>query len=100
MDNIRAEDETKKNLSDHEIDQIVIAQAEEDSAWERPVYVRKAKPASVAIPADLVARAAFLARLHRRKSVAERLHVIIQERVELEKAAFVGMKQDLNLKTG
>jgi len=91
-------DKTKKNRSEIEIDQIVVAQADNDSAWERPVYVHRAKPASVAIPADLAARAAFLARLHRKKSVEEWLQLIIQERVELEEAAFVGMKHDLTVK--
>jgi len=56
--------------------------------------VRRAKPASLSIPADLAARAAFLARLHRKHSVDEWLTHIIQERIELEEAAFVGVKRD------
>ena len=87
-------DKTKK-LSEQEIDQIVVAQANEDSAWEKPVRVRRTKPASLSIPADLAARAAFLAQLHRTKNVEEWLTHVIQERVELEEAAFVGVKQDL-----
>ncbi len=86
---------TKKNLSEQEIDQIVLAQANDDSAWEKPIHVRRTKPASLSIPADLAARAAFLAQLHRTKSVEEWLTHIIQERVELEEAAFVEAKQDL-----
>jgi hypothetical protein len=100
MVNMRTRDKTKKNLSEQEIDQIVIAPADNDSAWESPVYVRKAKPVSLAIPAHLAARAAFLARLHRKNSVEEWLQLIIQERVELEEAAFVGMKHDLTIKAG
>lgn len=91
---------TKKTLSEKEIDQIVVAQADIDSAWENPVLVRRAKPASFAIPADLTTRATFLARLHRKKSVEEWLQLIIEERVELEEAAFVGMKHDLIVKAG
>jgi len=91
---------TKKDLSEKEIDQIVIAQANDETAWEKPVYVHRTKPASLSIPAELAARAAFLARLHRMKSVEEWLHSIIQERVELEEAAFVGMKHDLTIKKG
>jgi hypothetical protein len=90
----------KKHLSEKEIDQIVAAQADNDSAWEKPVYVHKARPASLSIPAELAARAAFLARLHHKKSVEEWLQLIIQERIELEEAAFVGMKHDLSLKAG
>jgi hypothetical protein len=90
----------KKDLSEKEIDQIVVAQADDDSAWEKPIYVHRSKPASLSIPAELAARAAFLARLHRKKSVEEWLRLIIQERVELEEAAFVGIKHDISLKAG
>jgi hypothetical protein len=43
----------EKKLSDQEIDQIVIAQADDDSAWEEPVRVRRTKSASLYIPVDL-----------------------------------------------
>jgi len=85
----------KKKLSERDIDQLVVAEANNDSAWEKPIRVRRSKPAFLSIPADLAARAAFLARLHRRTSAEEWLRHIIQERVELEEAAFVGAKHDL-----
>ena len=90
----------KSGLSEQRVDQIVVAQADDDSAWEEPVRVRRAEAASVSMPADLAARAAFLARLHRAKSVQEWLTRVIQERVELEEAAFVGAKQRLATKAG
>ena len=37
----------------------------------------------------------FLAQLHRTKSVEEWLTQVIQERVDLEEAAFVGVKREL-----
>lgn len=89
-----------KKLSEPEIDQMVTAQADDDSAWEKPIRVRRTKPASLAIPANLAARAAFLARLHRTKNVDDWLTHIIQERIELEEAAYIGVKQDLATKTG
>ncbi len=49
------------NLSGSEIDQIVIEQAEDDSAWDDPIEVRKTPPTAVSIPVELTARAAFLA---------------------------------------
>lgn len=91
---------TKRNLSEREIDEVVVAQAGDDSAWEKPIRVRRTRPASLSIPADLAARAAFLAQLHRTKSVEEWLTHIIQERIELEEAAFIGVKQDLAAKAG
>lgn len=91
-------DKTKK-LSEPEIDQLVTAQADDDSAWDKPIRISRTKPASLAIPANLVARAAFLAQLHRTKNVDDWLTHIIQERIELEEAAFIGVKQDLAAKT-
>ena len=90
--------ETDENLSEQEIDQIVISQADNNAAWESPIRVRRTESALVSIPADLAARASFLARLHRQTSVEEWLTRIIQERVELEEAAFVGVKRDLAAK--
>ena len=91
---------SKKKSSEEDIDQIVIAQADDDSAWDKPVRVRRTKPASLSIPPDLAARAAFLARLHRMRNVEEWLTHVIQERVELEEAAFVDAKQELTAKAG
>lgn len=84
-----------KQLSEQEIDQTVAAQAADDAAWEAAVRVHRTTPASVALPAELAARAAFLAQLHRTPSVEDWLRRVIQERVELEEAAFVGIKRSL-----
>ena len=85
----------EEQLSEQEIDRIVVAQANDDLAWEKPVSVHRTEPALLTIPADLAARAAFLARLHRTESVEKWLAHIIQERVELEEAAFIEVKQAL-----
>jgi hypothetical protein len=87
------------NLSEEQIDQIVVNQADDDSAWDDPVHVERTKPASLSIPADLAARAAFLAQVHRSESLDEWLTHVIRERVELEEAAFAGAKQELVTKS-
>ena len=89
-----------KRLSEQEIDRLVIAQADDKSAWDKPIRVRKTKPASVSIPAELAARATFLAQLHRTKNLEEWLTQVIEERIELEEAAFIGVKEDLATKAG
>ena len=89
-----------KKLSEQEIDYLVTAQADNESAWGKPVRVRKTKPASVSIPAELAARAAFLAQLHRNKTLEEWITHVIEERIELEEAAFIGVKEDLAAKAG
>ncbi|MBI4963646.1 MAG: hypothetical protein HY913_10250 [Desulfomonile tiedjei] len=86
---------TKRKPSEEEIDSMVVAQADNDSAWEEPIQVRRTKAASLSIPAKLAARAAFLAKLHREKSIEEWLTRIIRERIELEEIAFSEVKREL-----
>jgi hypothetical protein len=83
-----------------EIDKVVVEQANKDSAWEKPIRVRRKKSASLSIPAELAARAAFLARLHRQPNIEKWLTHVIQERIELEEAAFIGAKRELVTKNG
>jgi len=52
-------------------------------------------PTSVSIPAALAAQAAFFARLHREADLSNWLKRIIQERLDIEEAAFSGSKKDL-----
>ena len=85
-------------LAEQEIDQIVVAQAEDDAAWGKPVRVRKTKTASVPLPSALATRVAFFARLHREQSIEAWIERIIQERLDLEEAAFAGLKRDLATK--
>ena len=54
--------EKSKRLSEEQIDEIVVAQTEDDSAWTKPAKVRRTKSTSVALPSELAARAAFFAR--------------------------------------
>ncbi len=81
--------------SESEIDRIVVAQADDEAAWEEPIHVQKNRPTALNIPPDLAARAAFLARLHHQASVEDWLTRVIDERVELEEAAFSEAKLDL-----
>ena len=83
------------NISEEEIDRQVIAHADDDSAWEKPVRVRKSKSSAVSLPAELASRAAFFARLHREASVEEWLKRIIEERINIEEAVFAESKRDL-----
>jgi hypothetical protein len=85
----------RKKPSEEEIDKIVVAQSDDDSAWEGPIRVRRNNAASLSIPAELIARAAFLAKLHREKGAKEWLTRIIRERVELDEIAFAEVKREL-----
>ncbi|MCX5810217.1 MAG: hypothetical protein NTX36_12750 [Proteobacteria bacterium] len=89
-----------KNLTEQEIDQIIIADADNNSAWEEPIKIRKQKFTSLSIPSELASRAAFFARLHRGLSLEEWLNRVIQERLDIEEAAFSGFKRELAAKNG
>jgi hypothetical protein len=78
----------KRSLSEAEIDEQVIAQADDASAWEKPVRVRPAKSMTLDLPSELVVRAAFCARMSHAASVGDWLRRIVQERIELEETAF------------
>ena len=84
-----------KFKTEEEIDRIVIAQADDESAWGVPVKVSKSKSTSLAFPSDLAARVAFFARLHREASIEDWLKRVIQERLDIEEAAFAGFKREL-----
>jgi hypothetical protein len=90
----------RKVMSEKEIDRIVIARADNETAWEKPVKVRRTKSTSVLIPAALAAQAAFFARLHREANLGTWVKRIIQERVDIEEAAFTGSKKDLLANNG
>ena len=90
----------KEPLSEAEIDEMVEAQADDDSAWGRPIRVQKATPASLSIPGELAARAAFLAKLHREEKLDDWLTRVIKERVEMEEGAFIEAKREISARHG
>lgn len=76
------------------IDERVIAEAHDDSAWEAPIEVKR-RGRSVGLSASLARRAAFLARLHREQNLDAWLERIVRERVELEERAFGEARRQL-----
>ena len=57
----------KKQITEEEIDKIVESQANDDSAWAKPIQVRRTGPDSLALAAELAARAVCRAKLNREK---------------------------------
>ena len=84
-------------LSEKQIDTAVIAQANNEEAWQKPIRVRRRRT-TLSLSAELAARAAFFARLHRETSVDEWLRRIIRERINLEEAAFSRVRRELGRK--
>jgi len=89
-----------KRLTEEEIDEIVESQADDDSAWGKPIQVRRTNIRSIALPAELAARAAFVAKVHREKPVKDWVTRVIRERVDLEEVAFSEAKREISLRHG
>jgi hypothetical protein len=85
----------QQKLSEDQIDDLVVGHADKDSAWEESVYVKRSDAESFSLPADLAARAAFVARLHHARRLQEWLRKVIQERIELEESAFAEAKREI-----
>lgn len=88
----------KKQLTELEIDEIIIAQVDDVDAWEDVVDVQVAASAIISLPPALSARAAFFAQLHNMPDTETWLQSIIRERIDFEEAAFAGLKQVMEQK--
>lgn len=84
-----------KPLAKNEIDVAVVAQSNDETAWEKPVRVRRTRKASISLTAETAARAAFFARMHRQASAEAWLRQVIEERLNMEEAALAGVKKQL-----
>lgn len=85
----------KKPMTEAELDEMLIAQADDDSAWEAPIKVKRNKKSSVSLPSELAARALFFAKLHQEKNLDAWLNRIISERLDMEEAVFLSLKKDM-----
>ncbi len=85
----------KKNLSEEQIDDLVVAQAEDPTAWNSPIQVEMDTSISLQLSPELAARAAFLSRLHHQSNVEEWLKAIVLERIRFEEGAFAALKNSL-----
>jgi len=91
----RAKKKRTASLDRDAIDQLVVSQSEDSSAWDTAVLVKRSQPASLSIPGDLAARAAFLAGLHHEPGLDQWVERVVRERVELEEFAFSEAKKKL-----
>lgn len=91
----RKKSTSRSRLTQDQVDEAVTAQADQHSAWDRVVSVRRSKSKSLSLPADLAARAAFLAKLHHESGVDKWVERIVRERVEIEESAFAAAKRVL-----
>ena len=93
--NKRRKTTSQPTPTQEQVDRLVTAEADEDSAWQKAIVVRRPKSTSLSIPSELAARATFLARLHRESRVDKWVERIVRERVEIEESAFTAAKKTL-----
>ena len=91
-------DRRARRLTQDEIDERVVEQADDDSAWDSLVHVSR-KQAAIGLPGSLAERAAFLARLHRERNLQTWIEKVIRERGELEERAFMQARRELGSKS-
>lgn len=86
-------DQNHEELTEAEIDEVIISQANDNSAWEEPIEVQVDTETTFSLPAAMAARAAFFAQLHNMPDAESWLHQIIQERLAFEESAFSDIKR-------
>ena len=82
-------------LSEKEIDEIVIKEADDLTKWEKPIAVKMRRAISLQLSPELVQKAKFLAETHKAENYREWLENIIRERIELEEDLLQTLKSDL-----
>lgn len=85
---------TKKVQTEQEIDEIVEIEANDDSAWDETISVKK-ETTLLRMPAELAKRAAFLAQLHHKPDYESWIAQIIRERIEIEEGAYRVAKREM-----
>ena len=86
---------TLQNFEEKAIDEIVTAEADDDLAWDAPVRVTRPNNVSLSIPAELAARAVFLANVHDEPRIDKCIERIVRERVEIEELVHTEAKKRL-----
>ena len=81
---------TSERLSEADVDDLVVAQADNDSSWDETVRAKPLKWRTVRVPEELAARAGFLATLRNEARIDDWIRRIIRERIELEEATLRG----------
>jgi len=81
-----------KNLTEEEIDRMVIAEADDMSEWDKSVMV---KAASVRFSPLIIEKAKYLAKLHNISGYQAWVEQIVEERINLEEKLLSDFKREL-----
>jgi len=89
----------KRKLTEQEIDEIVISEADDISKWEEPISVKPSGEASIRLSPDTIRKAKYFARLHKYRGYQPWLKRIIEDRIRTEEEILKDLKQMLESET-
>ncbi len=74
-------------LTEKEIDEIVIREADDDSAWGKPVKVKAISVVPISLSPELIEKAKVIARRRRMKGYQSWMQRVIRDRIKEESNA-------------
>ncbi len=82
----------RKKVTEEEIDELVIAEANDMTKWGKPVAVR---PTVIRFSTSVIEKAKYLAKLHNTRGYQTWLKQIVEERIKLEEELLSDIKRGL-----
>jgi len=82
----------RKKLTEEDIDELVIAEANDMTKWGKPVAVR---PTIISFSTSVIEKAKYLAKLHNTRGYQTWLKQIVEERIKLEEELLSDIKRGL-----
>lgn len=83
----------KKKLTEENIDEIVIKEADDFTRWEEPVLVKSNFITSIRLSPETIRRAKYFAKVHKSRGYQTWLKQIIEERIRIEEEILSELKQ-------
>lgn len=84
-----------KKLTDEQIDEMVIKEADDLSKWDEPIKVKAPQAISLRLSAELIQKIKFMATIHKTDTYQNWLEKIIKERIQLEDELLDSIKSNL-----
>ena len=85
----------KEKLTEQEIDEIVIGEANDMTKWEEPISVEPSGAISIRLSPDTIKKANYFAKLHKYRGYQTWLKRIIEDRIKTEEEILRELKQRL-----
>ncbi len=83
----------RSKLSAEEIDEIVVAEADDLSRWEEPIVVRPTRVISIRLSPEIIAKAKYFAQVYKARGYQTWLKQIIEERIRAEEKLLETLKR-------